>query len=89
MIAKNFDLQPSNNFLEFLQVSLYFRLCTTAASVLVCSYRVFQKKVLCLINNITKAFCLISEMFDVLDEGDPNLDFDILFFSFGRKLVAL
>ena len=40
------------------------------------------KKVLCLINNRTKAFYLISEMFFSLDEGDPNLNFDILFFSF-------
>ena len=37
------------------------------------------KKVLRLIDNRTKAFCLISEMFFVLNKGDPNLDFDILF----------
>ena len=41
------------------------------------------KKVPCLINNRTKAFCLISEMLFALDERDPKLDFDILFFSFG------
>ena len=38
-----------------------------------------QKKILRLIKNRTKAFCFISEMFFVLDKGDPNLGFDILF----------
>ena len=41
------------------------------------------KKVLRLINNKTNVFCLISEMFFVLDNGDPNSDFDILCFLFG------
>ena len=40
------------------------------------------KKVLHLINNKTKAFCLNSEMYFVSDKGDPNLDFDISVFSF-------
>ena len=38
------------------------------------------KKVLRLINNRTKAFCSISEMLSVVDKGDPDLDFNILFF---------
>ena len=41
------------------------------------------KKVLYLINFGTKALCLTSEMLFALDQGDPNLDSDILFFSFG------
>ena len=48
-----------------------------------------QNKVLHLINNRTKAFCSISEMSFVLDKGGPNLNFDILFFSFGLKLPEL
>ena len=40
------------------------------------------KKVLRLINNRTKAFSFTSEMFFGLLKRDPNLDFDILFFSF-------
>ena len=40
-------------------------------------------KVLRFINNRTKALCLMSEMFFVLDKRDTNLNFDILFFSFG------
>ena len=43
------------------------------------SYIGCLKKVLRFINNRTKAFCLISEMFFVLDGGDPNLNFDIIF----------
>ena len=39
------------------------------------------KKVLCLTNNGTKAFCLISEMLLALDKRDPNFDVDVLFFS--------
>ena len=44
----------------------YCRLYLTMPSV--------PKNVLRLINNRTKAFHLISEMFSVLDKGDPNLD---------------
>ena len=40
------------------------------------------KKVLRLISDRTEAFCLISEMFTVLDKRNLSLDFDILMFSF-------
>ena len=39
-----------------------------------------KKVQLRLIKNKTKAFCLISEMFLVLDKRDSNLDSDIVFF---------
>ena len=42
-----------------------------------------NKCLMCLINKRTNAFCLISEMFLVLDKGDPDFDYDISFFSFG------
>ena len=40
-----------------------------------------RKNVMRLINNRTKAFCSVSEMHFGLDKQDPDLDFDILFFS--------
>ena len=46
------------------------------------SYTGCLKMVLRLINNGTKAFRSISEIIFVADEGDPNLDSDISFFSF-------
>ena len=48
-----------------------------------------HKKVLRLINNRTKTSSSISEMLFVLDKLDPNLDFEILFFSIELKLPDL
>ena len=60
----------------------------TTSEVLQHATRCPPKKVQRLINNKTKAFCLISDFF-VFDKQDPNLDFDILFFSVEGKSPEL
>ena len=56
---------------------------------LICfSYQVFQQKVLRLIDNRTKVVCSISEIL-FLDKGDPNLDFNILFFLNRFKIARV
>ena len=50
------------------------------------------KKVVRLINNKTTGFCSIFKLFKLLDRLDPNLDFDISFYSplqIGPKLTEL
>ena len=53
------------------------------------NYTVCPKKILHLTSNRTKAFSMISEMFFLLDKGDANLDFDILFFHLDENCPEL
>ena len=55
---------------------------------MIMTHRVSHRKVLRLIDNRTKAFCLIFNFF-VLDRLDPKVDFDISVFKIRQKLTEL